>query len=139
MSERIARELADGGSEVVILDELTRDLADAGSAVRVLLGDRTKTPGWGRPVDPRPDHSRYEPRGPRPAWCGRCDERTRLVMAIRSDGSEAMRRCPGCHPDAPVPPPASAPDAAHEDEVPPLPEDLDPDVLARMRESLTAR
>ena len=98
LSERVARELASGGDEATIIDELTRDLSDAGSAIRVVLGARTRTPGWGRPADPRPDPARYTVKGPRPAWCGRCDERTRLVMAIREDGSEAMRRCRECHP-----------------------------------------
>ncbi|WP_157516007.1 hypothetical protein [Nocardiopsis trehalosi] len=100
LSERVARELAAGGDEATITDELTRDLNDAGSAVRVLLGARTRTPGWGRPADPRPDPARFTVTGPKPAWCGRCDERTRLVMAIRDDGSEAMRRCRDCHPAA---------------------------------------
>jgi hypothetical protein len=100
LSERVARELAAGGDEAVILDELTRDLNDAASAVRVVLGARTRTPGWGRPADPRPDPTRFTVTGPRPAWCGRCEERTRLVMAIREDGSEAMRRCRHCHPAA---------------------------------------
>ncbi|WP_220270079.1 hypothetical protein, partial [Marinitenerispora sediminis] len=98
LSQRVLSELNNGGDEAVILDELTRDLADAGSAVRVVLGARTRTPGWGRPSDPRPPADAYTVTGPKPAWCGRCEERTRLVMAIRADGSEGMRRCPHCHP-----------------------------------------
>lgn len=100
LAERVAAELAAGGDERTVLDELTRDLSDAGSAVRVLLGSRTKTPGWGVPADPRPTADRYEPTGPRPAWCTRCDERTRLVVAMTDDGGERMRRCSTCHPEA---------------------------------------
>ncbi|TMZ69810.1 hypothetical protein EMG21_28140 [Klebsiella pneumoniae] len=114
LSECVATELANGGDEAVILDELTRDLSDAGSALRVVLGNRTKTPGWGRSNDPRPDRDAFAATDPKPPWCGLCDERTRLVMAVREDGSEAMRRCPACHPELDSAPLLHASDAERE-------------------------
>ncbi len=66
-------ELGTGGTEDAILHELTRDMADAGQAMRVIMGDRTTVPGWGRLHDPRPDHSRYEVRTGTP-WCGTSPE-----------------------------------------------------------------
>lgn len=111
---RVRTELTAGGDPVVITHELTRDLhpSQAGSAVKVVMGARTREPGWGRADDPRPDHSRHEVRTKTP-WCGRCDERTRLVVALGADGDERMRRCPDCHPeratDAPESPAGAVP------------------------------
>lgn len=100
LAERVAAELGAGGDETVIVHELSRDLQDAGNAVRVILGSRTKTPGWGRIHDPRPDYSRYEVRSKTP-WCGTCDERTRQVVVRGADGGEErMARCRRCHPEA---------------------------------------
>src|SRR5690606_14308973 len=84
--DRVAAELADGGDEAVILDALTRDLhpSQAASAVRVVMA-RTTTPGWAHVEDPRPPADRHVPTGPRPPWCGRCDERTRLLVAMYED------------------------------------------------------
>ncbi|MGI5122739.1 hypothetical protein ACQEU5_24800 [Marinactinospora thermotolerans] len=100
LAARIAAELVAGGAEPIIIHELTRDMGDVRRAVAVMLGDRTATPGWGRAVDPRPDWAQYEVTGPRPVWCGRCDERTRLVVGQAADGSERIWRCSRCHPDA---------------------------------------
>lgn len=105
--QRVAAELADGADAEAVLRELTRDLhpSQAASAVRVVMA-RTKTPGWGRVEDPRPAADRHVPAGPRPPWCGRCDERTRLLVAIYEDARgevrEQMARCRDCHPDADV-------------------------------------
>lgn len=79
LSERVAVELENGGDETVIVHELSRDMQDAGQAMRVIMGDRTTVPGWGRVADPRPDHAQYEISNPGHPWCGRCDERTRLI------------------------------------------------------------
>jgi hypothetical protein len=93
LAGRIAGELAAGGVEEVILHELTRDLQDAGSAISVIMGARTTTEGWGKPTDPRPDHSRYEISSTVP-WCGLCDERTRMVVIRDIDtGEERPGRC----------------------------------------------
>ncbi|NYI99301.1 hypothetical protein HNR12_005655 [Streptomonospora nanhaiensis] len=126
LSERVADELVAGGEETVILEELTRDLGSARSAVRVVLGARTATPGWGRPVDPRPDPDRYVPQGPLPVWCGLCDERTRLVTAMVA-GSERLWRCARCHPQAVDP--AAAGDGIE-------PGSTDPALLEQMLASL---
>ena len=105
--QRVAAELADGADAEAVLRELTRDLhpSQAASAVRVVMA-RTKTPGWGRVEDPRPAADRHVPAGPRPPWCGRCDERTRLLVAVYEDARgevrEQMARCRDCHPDADV-------------------------------------
>lgn len=98
--ERVAAELANGGTEAVITHELTRDLGNAQSAVSVVMGHRTRTPGWGVPCDPRPDPLQYVPKGPLPQWCRICSEQTRLVAGQRADGSERLYRCPRCHPEA---------------------------------------
>jgi len=134
LAERVAAELAAGGDEGVILDELTRDLGTANSAVRVVLGARTATPGWGRRTDPRPDHARHEPSGPRPAWCGRCDERTRQLVVRAADGSERMARCDRCHPQAD--PAAEWGAAADESQEEAAAAEVDPIELERMRASL---
>ncbi len=135
LAERVAAEL-DGGDETVIRDELTRDLGDARSAVSVVLGARTATPGWGQSADPRPDATRYEITGPRPVWCGVCDERTRLVAYERADGSEGMRRCRRCHPDEDTALPASADSGDDHDQA--APDEVDETVLERMRASLNS-
>src|SRR5690606_7310031 len=134
LAERVAAELAGGGTEETILDELTRDLGTAHSAVRVVLGARTATPGWGRRTDPRPDHARHEPSGPRPAWCGRCDERTRQLVVRAADGSERMARCDRCHPQAD--PAAQWGAAADEGQEEAAAAEVDPAELERMRASL---
>lgn len=88
-------ELVAGGDETVIVYEMSRDLQDAGSAVKVVMGSRTKTPGWGQANDPRPDHSQHEIRTKTP-WCGSsaCDERTRLVNVYDdSTGETKPSRC----------------------------------------------
>ena len=76
---RVMDELADGGDPQVIHHELTRDLNTAASVLRVIMGARTHTFGWGKRIDPRPDHAQYEISNPGHPWCGRCDERTRLI------------------------------------------------------------
>jgi hypothetical protein len=43
-------------------------------------------PWWHRPA--------VTPVQSRPAWCGSCDERTRLI----DDGADRVRPCPACHP-----------------------------------------
>ena len=135
LAERVAAELADGGDDTVILHELTRDLRDVGSAVRVMLGSRTRTPGWGRAADPRPDHSRYEIRTNTP-WCGQCDERTRQLVVLSDDGrDERMARCRRCHPEATPAPATHEPDetpAAHL-------ESLTPEEIRRIEDEQAAR
>lgn len=129
LAERIVAELGTGGTEEAILHELTRDMADAGQAMRVIMGDRTTVPGWGRLHDPRPDHSRYEVRTGTP-WCGTCDERTRQVVVRSEDGgSERMARCRRCHPEAE---PRPEPEQLVQD----VTEDADPEEIERMRASL---
>ena len=95
LCERVVAELVAGGDETVIVYEMSRDLQDAGSAVKVIMGSRTKTPGWGQANDPRPDHSQHEIRTKTP-WCGSsaCDERTRLVNVYDdSTGETKPSRC----------------------------------------------
>jgi len=146
LSERVAGELASGGDETVIVYEMSRDLQDAGSAVKVVMGSRTTTPGWGQTNDPRPNHSRHEVRTKTP-WCGSsaCDERTRLVNVYDdSTGETKPSQCHtpiqdpvtgetvACHPRA-TPRVEANEDQAVEDAV------TDPALIEEMRASLAAR
>lgn len=91
---RVMDELTDGGDPQVIHHELTRDLNTAASVLRVVMGARTRTPGWGKRIDPRPDYSQWEIPDPNHPWCGQCDERTRLVRVYdRSTGETLPGRC----------------------------------------------
>lgn len=149
LCERVVAELGSGGDETVIVYELSRDLQDAGSAVKVIMGSRTKTPGWGVASDPRPAHSQHEIKTRTP-WCGgsACDERTRLANVLDPRTGEtrpARCRTPiqdpltgetvACHPRATprLPQPAPIEDEGKE------PEDLDPEVLRQMEADLEAK
>jgi hypothetical protein len=66
LAERVARELATGGDEATITDELTRDLNDAASAVRVVLGART--PPVSRRRDPGPPGAAAARSAPGSSW-----------------------------------------------------------------------
>lgn len=90
LMERVMDELEDGGDPQVIRHELTRDLNTAASVLRVVMGARTRTPGWGKRIDPRPDHSKWEIPDPTHPWCGRCDERTRLIGVYDPNTGETL-------------------------------------------------
>lgn len=66
----------------------------------VPLASTPPPPGLGAPPprSPRPPVGRNEevPRRARVAWCGSCDERTRIQEVDLGTG--ASRRCPHCHP-----------------------------------------
>src|SRR5699024_6008908 len=138
LSQRVADELAAGGDEMVIVHELSRHLRDAGSAIKVIMGARTATPGWGQAQDPRSEHSRHEIRTRTP-WCGHgaCDEHTRLANVYDDRTGEtrpAQCRAPvtdpvtgetvACHPRAI--PRRPEPEDAPEPEV----EEMGPDEFA---------
>lgn len=130
LCERVAAELEAGGDDGLILVELTRDMREAADAVKVVMGSRTRTPGWGRCSDPRPKPLRHAPDAPRPVWCGMCDETTRLVAAVAADGSQRMHRCARCHPDPDTAP--AEPDGDGEE----TGGELDEAVMEQMRSSL---
>lgn len=128
LCERVVAEIEAGGDETVIVYELSRDLKDAGSAVKVIMGSRTKTPGWGQAHDPRPVHSQHEIK-PRTPWCGggACDEKTRLANVYDPRTGEtrpARCRTPiqdpltgetvACHPKASPRLPQESPDPVDE-------------------------
>jgi len=94
LAERVVAELAGGGDEQLILHELSRDMSDVGDAMRVMMGARTKTPGWGRNPDPRPDYAQYEVTVKHP-WCGQCGEKTRMVQVLVDpiSGETQPKRC----------------------------------------------
>nr|WP_012954657.1 hypothetical protein [Nocardiopsis sp. 90127]ABD48733.1 pSQ10.10 [Nocardiopsis sp. 90127] len=154
LCERVVAELVAGGDETVLVYELSRDLQDAGSAVKVIMGSRTKTPGWGQAHDPRAEGSRHEIQTRTP-WCGSsaCDEHTRLANVYsESTGETKPSRCRtpvqdpvtgetvACHPRATprLPEPA---DEGEEGQAPEEIEDqeLDPEVLQQMQADLEAK
>lgn len=84
--------------DMSIHDELVELVKTRGVAALV----KAAVSGW--------DHARGSPRhvagylplfrnvkAPPPAWCGECDERSRLVEVMQ-EGRLVLARCPACHP-----------------------------------------
>jgi hypothetical protein len=87
VARAVADRLADGCTEAQIRDALRPALPETVHDVAALLSSRV---GKISPRQPIAEHTASA----RPAWCGECDERTRLVESPTG----AMFRCPRCHP-----------------------------------------
>lgn len=81
-----------GELAAAVRSSITNDQARPGLAVQVAREFSTQ---------PASEHVHRKPA--RPTWCGRCDERTRL-MDVVMNGAPAMMRCPTCHPSSGMPP-----------------------------------